>query len=146
VAAAGLWHSPTIMHADPKQSERTTPRRIHADRPARELQVEWADGHRSVYDFTALRWLCPCAFCRGEAGQPGWLDTNPTLDESQVTLSDIAMVGNYAVQPFWADGHSTGFYSFMHLRRECSCPEDRARRSSSPGDSITQPPTGHTHD
>ncbi len=133
------------MTTDANSSERTSPRAIHADRPARELQVEWADGHRSVYDFTGLRWLCPCAFCRGEAGQPGWLDSNPTLRDDQVTLTDVAMVGHYAIQPFWADGHSTGFYSFAHLRRECPCPEDRARRPSSQGDSITQQASGHTH-
>jgi DUF971 family protein len=91
-----------------------------------------------VYEFTPLRWLCPCAFCRGEAGQPGWLDSNPTLTEDQVTLTDLAMVGNYAIQPFWADGHSTGFYTFEHLRRQCPCPEDQRRRSAQPGQ--TAPP------
>jgi hypothetical protein len=35
------------------------------------------------YDFTTLRWLCPCAYCRGEAGIPGWLDSNPTLLDAQ---------------------------------------------------------------
>lgn len=106
------------------------PRSIHADRAARELQVEWLDGHRTVYGFAALRWLCPCAFCRGEAGQPGWLDSEPTLSEDQVTLSDIALVGHYAIQPVWADGHSTGFYPFERLREHCPCEEDSARRAA----------------
>ena len=84
----------------------------------------------SVYDFTALRWLCPCAFCRGEAGQPGWLDSNPTLTDEQVELSDISLVGHYAIQPVWADGHSSGFYSFERLREECPCPEHQQRRAA----------------
>lgn len=79
-------------------------------------------------------------------GQPGWLDSDPTLSETQVELTDVAMVGQYAIQPFWADGHSTGFYSFQHLRRECPCPDDRARRPSSTGDAITQKPSDHAHD
>ena len=99
-----------------KGGEYLAPRTIHADRGARELRIEWGDGHRTVYDFTTLRWLCPCAFCRGEAGQPGWLDSNPTLTEEQVTLSDVSLVGHYALQPWWADGHSSGFYTFEHLR------------------------------
>lgn len=128
-----------------KGGDRLKPRSIHADRPARELQVEWADGHRSVFDCTALRWLCPCAFCRGEAGHPGWLDSNPTLTEPQVTLTDMAMVGQYAIQPFWADGHSSGFYSFAHLRKECPCPQDTARRAGAAEISGRSEETDHSH-
>jgi DUF971 family protein len=116
-----------------KGGEYLAPRTIHADRPGRELRIEWGDGHRSVYEFTTLRWLCPCAFCRGEAGQPGWLDSNPTLTDEQVTLSDVSLVGHYALQPWWADGHSTGFYTFEHLREQCPCAEDSARRLSPSG-------------
>jgi DUF971 family protein len=114
--------------------EYLAPRAIHADRGARSLSLEWQDGHRTTYDFTTLRWLCPCAFCRGEAGQPGWLDSNPTLSDEQVTLADISLVGHYALQPTWADGHGTGFYTFEHLRRSCPCPEDSARRLAQPDD------------
>jgi DUF971 family protein len=113
------------MSDEPGRGRSLTPRRIHADRPRRELTIDWADGHRSVYGLTALRWLCPCAFCRGEAGRPGWLDSGPTLSEAQVTLSDIALVGHYAIQPVWADGHSTGYYAFERLREACPCPEHR---------------------
>ena len=112
-----------------KGGEYLRPRKIHADRAGRELQIDWADGHRTVYDFTTLRWLCPCAFCRGEAGQPGWLDSGPTLTAEQVTLTDIGLVGHYALQPTWADGHHTGYYAFERLRDACPCPEDIERRA-----------------
>jgi DUF971 family protein len=132
------------------------PQQIHADRPAHELRIDWADGHQSVFGFSSLRWLCPCAFCRGEAGQPGWLDSNPTLNDEQVTLSDISLVGHYAVQPVWADGHSSGFYSFEHLRRNCPCPAHgggaAARRVDGVGhepaheaEAEGHPSHGHTH-
>jgi DUF971 family protein len=29
----------------------------------------------------------------------------------------VAAVGNYAIQPTWSDGHSTGIYSWETLRR-----------------------------
>jgi DUF971 family protein len=112
-----------------KGGEYLAPSRIHADRPGHRLQIEWTDGHETTYDFATLRWLCPCAFCRGEAGQPGWLDSNPALSEAQVTLNDVSLVGHYAIQPYWADGHSTGFYPFQRLREQCPCPEDQARRA-----------------
>ena len=122
------------------------PTNIHADRPARELTIEWADGHRSVFDLPVLRWLCPCAFCRGEAGQPGWLDSNPTLTEEQLELADVSLTGNYALQPVWADGHSSGYYSFEHLRRNCPCPEDTARREAEAAVEAAGGAPGHTHD
>jgi DUF971 family protein len=108
----------------------TVATRIHADREGRTLRVEWQDGHVTVHDFTALRWLCPCAYCRGEAGMPGWLDTAPTLTPEQTRLVDIALVGNYAVAPSWGDGHHTGYYTFALLRDRCPCAECSARRSS----------------
>ena len=76
------------------------------------LELEWPDGHITRYDFETLRWLCPCAYCRGEAGMPGWLDSNPTLSPAQTQLTDLQLVGSYAVAPTWADGHHTGFYTF----------------------------------
>jgi len=112
--------------------EYLVPLKIHADRAARQLQIEWADGHQSVYDFVTLRWLCPCAFCRGEMGMPGWLDSSPTLTEAQTTLTSMELVGAYAVAPTWADGHHTGFYTFQRLREECPCPADTARREAAP--------------
>ena len=112
--------------------EYLVPVRIHADRAARELQIEWADGHETRYDFVTLRWLCPCAFCRGEMGMPGWLDSTPTLSEAQTTLSSMELVGSYAVAPTWADGHHPGFYTFGRLREECPCPEDTAKRAAAP--------------
>ncbi|MGH2408209.1 MAG: gamma-butyrobetaine hydroxylase-like domain-containing protein [Candidatus Limnocylindrales bacterium] len=115
-----------------KGGEYLTPTGIHADRAAGTLEVSWADGHRSVYDTVTLRWLCPCAFCRGEAGMPGWLDSKPVLSPEQTRLVDIQLVGQYAVCPTWADGHATGFYTFERLRDACPCPEDTARRAAHP--------------
>lgn len=107
-----------------------TPAKIHADRPSRVLQIEWRDGHRTDYGFDDLRWLCPCALCRGEGGMPGWLDSNPTLTPAQTTMIDVRLVGSYAIQPTWGDGHATGFYGFANLRGSCPCGECTARRQS----------------
>jgi DUF971 family protein len=117
------------LAADPSSPSR--PLKIHADRAAGTLAIDWADGHRTVYEATPLRWLCPCAFCRGEAGMPGWLDSGPSLTEQQTSLVDIHLVGNYAVSPHWGDGHHTGFYTFRLLRERCPCEECTVRRSSS---------------
>jgi DUF971 family protein len=139
------------MTASPPSA--TAPVRIHADRAAGTVELEWQDGHRTVFDATTLRWLCPCAYCRGEAGMPGWLDSNPTLSEAQTRLVDIALVGSYAVAPSWADGHHTGYYTYALLRDRCPCRECEARRAStsrdgSPDDQATnreRTHAGHAH-
>jgi DUF971 family protein len=113
-----------------KGGEYLTPTAIHADRAGGKLEISWADGHATVYDTVTLRWLCPCAYCRGEAGMPGWLDSKPDLTPEQTRLVDLQLVGQYAVAPVWADGHGTGFYTFERLREACPCPEDAERRAS----------------
>jgi DUF971 family protein len=94
---------------------------VDPDRERRTLAIEWADGHLTTYDFDTLRWLCPCAYCRGEAGLPGWLDSNPTLTAEQTRLVSIDPVGGYAIAPSWGDGHHTGYYTYTALRAHCPC-------------------------
>ncbi len=118
---------------------RPTPAAIHADRSAGTLEIAWQDGHRTVYDFVTLRWLCPCAYCRGEAGLLGWLDSNPTLSPEQTRMVDIALVGQYAVAPSWADGHRTGYYTYALLRDRCPCPTCTARRATTEDPAGTLP-------
>jgi DUF971 family protein len=110
--------------------EETKPVRIHADRSAGRLEIGWADGHETAFDAVTLRWLCPCAYCRGEAGMPGWLDTSPTLSAEQTRLVDLHLIGSYAIAPAWADGHHTGYYPFVLLRDRCPCAECAAVRPS----------------
>jgi DUF971 family protein len=124
----------------------TVPKTIHADREAGTLSIAWQDGHATAYDFVALRWLCPCAYCRGEAGMPGWLDSRPTLSPDQTRMVDIQLVGNYAVAPSWADGHRTGYYTYAVLRERCPCAECAARRAADDPNAAGAKPSGHlTH-
>ncbi len=108
----------------------TQPTNINAQREAGRVTVDWADGHHSEFDAVTLRLLCPCAFCQGEAGRPGWLDTNPTLTATQTQLVDMHLIGSYAVGPVWADGHDTGYYTFEALRANCPCQTCAAQRAS----------------
>ncbi|MEA2578653.1 MAG: hypothetical protein QOD78_2241 [Chloroflexota bacterium] len=125
-------------------SAETTPVKFHADRAAATLAIEWADGHATTYAFEPLRWLCPCAYCRGEAGMPGWLDSAPSLTPEQIQLTDLHLVGNYAISPHWADGHKTGYYPFTLLRDRCPCPDCTARRAG--GGVPSAPAAAGTHE
>jgi DUF971 family protein len=105
------------------ESAQPAPSAIRVLREQQALELDWPDGHRSRYAAVALRWICPCAYCRGEAGLPGWLDSSPTLTEQQTTLTGGELVGSYAICIFWGDGHRTGYYTWSLLRANCACAE-----------------------
>jgi DUF971 family protein len=117
-------YNPVMPSRYTTAGEYLQPARIHLDRGAGRLEIGWADGHESVFDAVSLRWLCPCAYCRGEAGSPGWLDSSPVLTPAQLQIVDLQLVGSYAIAPTWGDGHHTGYYTFEQLRAACPCPED----------------------
>jgi DUF971 family protein len=96
--------------------ESTTPIEIVADREAGSLTIRWADGAQTVIAAGELRWACPCAICRGEWGRPGRLEGLAALPEDELRLSDVKVVGTYAISPVWASGHDSGIYSFEYLR------------------------------
>ncbi len=115
---------------------RPTPLRpidIVLDRQAHELRITWQDEHTSTYPLDALREACPCAVCRGGHEAVG-LPPDPDLIELQpvrsYTVKDVQLVGNYALQVWWSDGHNAGIYAWEYLRRICPCP---ACRPAKPG-------------
>ncbi len=92
------------------------PTRIDLVRADNVLEVEWEDGATTQFEGARLRWACPCAECRGEAGQPGRLEGQAELDRDELQLSDVTLVGQYALQIAFASGHATGIYTFRYLR------------------------------
>lgn len=89
------------------------PVELRAPRGARVLEIVWDDGVTSTFSHRLLRGFCPCAYCQGHQGPIGWADGAP---EEEQAIDDIEEVGHYAVRLGWADGHTTGIYSFRFLR------------------------------
>jgi len=83
-----------------------------------ELAISWNDATESFFNLEMLRRACPCAACGGEPDVLGNISRpNVSYSEKSFQLVGFELVGGYAVQPRWADGHSTGIYSFTYLRR-----------------------------
>jgi DUF971 family protein len=99
---------------------REVPRRLSLDLKAQRLRVTWHDGHESGYDAGYLRFICPCAGCRGHA--PGQVEPPAWDHVKDVRIADAAQVGGYALQFTFSDGHSTGIYAYDRLREACPCP------------------------
>jgi DUF971 family protein len=81
------------------------------------LAIAWEDGARTRYPGAQLRWACPCAECRGEAGSSGRLDALADLPADELVVTDVALVGQYALALSFASGHATGIYTFRYLRQ-----------------------------
>jgi len=97
------------------------------------LRITWADGAICTYPLGQLREACPCVQCRG-----GHAFMGPAHDPDDLlkltprrsyVLVALERVGNYAIQPVWDDGHSTGIYTWEFLRK--LCPQDAARAGDS---------------
>lgn len=90
------------------------------------VDITWSDAHTSHYDFGYLRGHCPCATCREEHDKSmeersGDVSSALPMFKPRVTARAASPVGNYALQIEFSDGHSTGIYSFAHLREICPC-------------------------
>ena len=90
------------------------------------VDITWSDGHTSHYEFAYLRDQCPCALCNDERAKGkkigGTTGASPLpMFKPKVTAKGASAMGNYAVQIQFSDGHSTGIYSFEHLREICPC-------------------------
>ena len=94
------------------------------------VDITWADGHSSHYDFAFLRDECPCATCNDErARKESFASAGPTSSSSAAlpmfkpkpTARSANAVGNYAINITFSDGHSTGIYSYDYFRIICPC-------------------------
>jgi prepilin-type processing-associated H-X9-DG protein len=100
------------------------------------VDITWADGHVSHYDFSYLRDLCPCALCDDERRkrdeQSEYSTANSAINPPENPLQMFKArpraraaksVGHYALQIDFTDGHGAGIYSFDYLRTICPCAE-----------------------
>jgi DUF971 family protein len=95
------------------------------------VDIVWADGHSSHYDFAYLRQECPCAMCNDErqkkreakfqaAAAPSGSPLLP-MYKPKLAAKSAHAVGNYALQIDFNDGHTAGIFSFDLLRTICPC-------------------------
>lgn len=115
-----------------EQSTAADPEHIAISKSAG-IKIDWRDGHHSDYPLAWLRDHCPCATCSGAHGttpQPSNYSKPELLPifKPALKMSSVEPIGQYAIRIYWNDGHSTGIYSFDHLRSICPCEECKAKR------------------
>lgn len=121
----------------PVETPKHRPTNITLDRTTNKLVIDWSNGTQCDYPLSELREACPCVECRGghhnmgiSKGPDNILNLTPARSYK---VEDVQMVGSYAIQFTWDDGHHTGIYTWdylMHL-----CPSKTETQSSSTGES-----------
>ena len=83
------------------------------------LAIRWEGGKETIIPMESLRRHCPCAGCRGERDIMGNLHKGSPepLEPESFRILELSRVGSYALRPVWADGHSTGLFSFDYLQQ-----------------------------
>ena len=102
-----------MMEVGERRGAAIEPREIKQEGDAG-LRIPWADNQVSNFTAAELRRACPCAQCVNE--WTGQRVLKPESITEELTISDLSLVGRYAINFCWSDGHSTGIYSFRYLR------------------------------
>ncbi len=79
------------------------------------LNINWNDGTDGKIKLSKLRRFCPCADC-GASKENSSDSYYPIFLKDQTTIESIKLMGNYAVNIWWKDGHNTGIYDFNYLK------------------------------
>ncbi|MDR7094509.1 gamma-butyrobetaine hydroxylase-like domain-containing protein [Hydrogenophaga laconesensis] len=88
-----------------------SPQSITLHQQSRVLEVGFDDGREFRIPFELMRVYSPSAEVQGHGKGQEVLQTG----KREVGILDIAPVGNYAVQPTFTDGHSSGIFSWDYL-------------------------------
>ena len=80
-----------------------------------EITIKWSDDVESQYDAVSLRRSCPCAGCINEWTGEKMLNDSQVPDD--LTIDHVSIVGRYALNFHFSDGHETGIFSFNFLRK-----------------------------
>jgi len=80
-----------------------------------EISIKWSDDAETHYTAYALRRSCPCAGCINEWTGEKMLDD--TRIPEDISFEHTSIVGRYALNFHFSDGHDTGIFSFAFLRK-----------------------------
>jgi DUF971 family protein len=88
-----------------------TPEALTLHGQSKVLEISFSDGKTFRIPFELMRVYSPSAEVQGHGPGQEVLQTG----KRDVDLVALAQVGNYAVQPTFSDGHSSGIFSWDYL-------------------------------
>lgn len=88
-----------------------TPLSLTLHQESRVLEIGFSDGKSFRLPFELLRVYSPSAEVQGHGPGQEVLQTG----KREVQISDVEVVGHYAIQPTFSDGHNSGIFSWSYL-------------------------------
>lgn len=99
-----------------QQTSDSSPADLKIKLKSQELRITWRDGQVVSYPLAYLRGQCPCATCRTEREKKTLLPILSIDPSQQIRVVDAKLMGSYAIQLVWSDGHDTGIFDYTYLR------------------------------
>ena len=91
------------------------PEKIHLHKRSKQLELVYPDEQYFTLNAEYLRVFSPSAEVRGHHPNQATLQ----VEKKDVAIESIIAVGNYAIQIFFDDQHSSGIYSWEYLHQLC---------------------------
>ena len=93
------------------QADSPIPTALTVHTQSRMLEVSFSDGAAFNIPFELMRVYSPSAEVQGHGPGQEVLQTG----KQGVLVTDLSLVGNYAVKPVFDDGHDTGLFTWQYL-------------------------------
>ena len=133
--------------AESTRTEVAEPTQVQIKNDGKALHLTWPEGFHTELSALALRAQCPCASCVDENTGKRTLDESRIPKEIQITQNRT--VGRYALALNFSDGHRTGIYSYLRLKKMLETSSSPLRSASgsasvhwTPGGSAPTSPPG----
>ncbi len=104
-------HFGSLTNLIPNSLSMPTPTLLTMHKQSKVLEIAFDDGSTFSLPFEFLRVYSPSAEVRGHGVGQEILQTG----KRDVEIKALQPVGNYAVQPYFSDGHDTGLYTWDYL-------------------------------
>lgn len=88
------------------------PQALRSDANSGILEIVWDDDTTQQLDGALLRRQCPCADCKSLLQRSG----NELAIGAPASITDIRLVGAYAAQIVFSDGHERGIFPWVYLK------------------------------
>ncbi|RJG01646.1 DUF971 domain-containing protein [Noviherbaspirillum sedimenti] len=88
------------------------PQALRSDARTALLEIVWDDGTTQQLDGALLRRQCPCADCKSMRQR----SSDALAIHPPASITDIRLVGAYAAQIIFSDGHERGIFPWVYLK------------------------------
>lgn len=92
-------------------ADQPLPESLTVHEASRVLEVGYSDGQTFRIPFELMRVYSPSAEVQGHGPGQEVLQTG----KRNVGITNIEQVGNYAIKPFFSDGHESGLFTWHYL-------------------------------